>query len=257
MLTSKTLRMLVLAYSDQQLVTGSAMLLVAFIRLSMGKISIYHFTLVVDMAWFASNTHLITLTVLSEYLKMNAAARKWRLVAIISMGFLLLIATILSSNESWVGGLNCPAVCLTQQFSLILPAFSPATIYSLITFLVGYMVHVTPLFRLSREGWTGFKSSIRKIYERSQPRNRICQTIHRVSGEAISLTCEVLSSTVMAMLFHTAWFVFRTFQIFSDRKAGQKLINGDGSENAWSFGQVLAVLLLVLNTTSVIEFFCG
>jgi hypothetical protein len=57
------------------------------------------------------------------------------------------------------------------------------------------------------------------------------------------------------MTFHTIWFVFRAFQLFSDRQAGQRLINGDGLENSWSFGQVLAILLLVLNITAAVEFF--
>ena len=71
----------------------------------------------------------------------------------------------------------------------------------------------------------------------------------------MSSSSHVLSSTVMAMSFHTAWFVFRSFQLFSDRSAGQRLIVGDGLENTWSFGQMLALLLLILNITAAIESF--
>jgi hypothetical protein len=253
-MTSETLRMLILGFSDQQLVTGSAILLVAFMRFPGGNITIYHFTLVVDMAWFASNTHLITLTVLAEYLKTAAEARRWRVAAILCMGTLLFVATILASNESWIGAFNCPASCLTQQFSLTWQ-FNPATLYSLLTFLVGYTVHIIPLFQTTRNCWRSMKSHILDFHKQARPRMKVLLALHRSLETLVGSASEIFSSTVMAMSFHTIWFVFRAFQLFSDRQAGQTLINGDGLENVWSFGQVLAILLLVLNITAAVEVF--
>jgi len=120
---------------------------------------------------------------------------------------------------------------------------------------VGYTVHIIPLFQTTRDGWKALKSRIRDFYEQARPRMKVLLMLHQSFESLVSSALEIFSSTVMAMTFHTIWFVFRAFQLFSDRQAGQRLINGDGLENVWSFGQVLAILLLVLNITAAVEFF--
>ena len=77
--TPKFMEKLILGFSDQQLMTGLGILLVAFVRLPKGQISAYHFVLAVNTAWFSANTHLITLTVLSPYLKKSSAVRNCRI----------------------------------------------------------------------------------------------------------------------------------------------------------------------------------
>ena len=59
----KVLESFVLALSDQQLVTGLAVLLAGFSRCD---ISLYSFSMVFNMAWFACTTHLYSLTVLKR-----------------------------------------------------------------------------------------------------------------------------------------------------------------------------------------------
>ena len=61
------LRNAVLMLSDQQLVTGIALLASGYSQLSYG-LSSYHWQLIVYLAWFSSLTHLTTLTAL-RYLK--------------------------------------------------------------------------------------------------------------------------------------------------------------------------------------------
>lgn len=53
----------VLSLSDTQLVTGIAILVPAFAKLSNGSITMYHFTIVLDLGWIASNTYNLTLLV--------------------------------------------------------------------------------------------------------------------------------------------------------------------------------------------------
>lgn len=57
------LRRIVLMFSDQQVVTGIALLASGYAQLSSG-ISNYHWQMLVYLAWFSSLTHLSTLTVL-------------------------------------------------------------------------------------------------------------------------------------------------------------------------------------------------
>lgn len=49
----------VLALSDQQLLTGLAILIASLCQLC--SISVYHFAVVGDLAWFSSNVHITTL----------------------------------------------------------------------------------------------------------------------------------------------------------------------------------------------------
>ena len=53
--------------SDTQLVSGIAMLISASKKLRDGSISVYHFNIVTDLAWFSSNTHILTLLVIRSF----------------------------------------------------------------------------------------------------------------------------------------------------------------------------------------------
>src|ERR1700734_1263414 len=63
----------ILGLSDQQLVTGLAILITGYYLHC--KISYYHFNLVINLAWFSSTTHLATLLALKEYFKKRPALR--------------------------------------------------------------------------------------------------------------------------------------------------------------------------------------
>lgn len=55
----------ILAFSDQQVLTGISILASGFSQLCLG-ISAYHWQTVVNLAWLSSMTHLITLTSLKR-----------------------------------------------------------------------------------------------------------------------------------------------------------------------------------------------
>ncbi len=74
---ASTLRKAVLMFSDQQLVTGIALLVSGYAQLQYG-IPAYHWQIIVYLAWFSSLTHLITLTLLRQYFRDNPAIRSWR-----------------------------------------------------------------------------------------------------------------------------------------------------------------------------------
>jgi hypothetical protein len=54
---------IILAFSDQQLVTGLALLISIYIK---GDITVYTFQVATSLAWFSSTIHLATLVVLKE-----------------------------------------------------------------------------------------------------------------------------------------------------------------------------------------------
>jgi len=145
-------------------------------RFRSGSISIYHFNLIVDIAWFSSSTQLDTLNVLKTYFREHPVVRTWRLLAIISMGCLLFSAQILQSNITWAGGINCPAVCLTQEFSTN-GLREPLTLIVLLLILWGYITSVLLLFDWSRMRLEVLQRKVSSFYEKLSPESRFDRDI--------------------------------------------------------------------------------
>lgn len=97
---------LILAISDQQLVTGLAMLIGAFSQLNCG-ISFYHWQVATTLAWFASITHLATLPFLQEFLQRHKFLLCLRVMLMSGVAIMLSIALLRSGNP------EIPAMCGT------------------------------------------------------------------------------------------------------------------------------------------------
>lgn len=80
---SKGLERFVLALSDQQLVTGLAILIAAYTNRC--TLTLYNFNIVATLAWFSSTTHLSTLAVLRVYFMDRPRVRDWRVAAMLSL----------------------------------------------------------------------------------------------------------------------------------------------------------------------------
>lgn len=87
-----------LAMSDAQIVTGLSILVVGFAQINCG-ISIFHWHMVVRLAWFSSVTHITTLTFLRRYIHDNRGIRILRLVLMLALMLLLAIALIPTGGE--------------------------------------------------------------------------------------------------------------------------------------------------------------
>ena len=104
----------ILAFCDQQVVTGISILISGFSQLNTG-LSSYHWQSVVNLAWLSSVTHLITLTSLRRQARENISFRWWRIIAMSIMAAMLMGAlvpigylTVVNSNIPY----SFPAWCL-------------------------------------------------------------------------------------------------------------------------------------------------
>ncbi|KAF2691577.1 hypothetical protein K458DRAFT_398025 [Lentithecium fluviatile CBS 122367] len=86
----------ILALSDQQLVTGLAVLVSAYLK---ADITLYSFQVVSALAWFSSVIHLATLVVLKKYLRENPGVRYVRIAVMLAIAGLLLASQIQSSGK--------------------------------------------------------------------------------------------------------------------------------------------------------------
>lgn len=96
--------------SDQQLLVGIAMLVAGFA--SHCSITVYHFSIVFDLAWFSSNTHLASFGVLQVYLAERPSLRTWRVFLMLIILTGIIIATVLQGHWRWSTSANSPAHCL-------------------------------------------------------------------------------------------------------------------------------------------------
>ena len=154
-------------FSDQQLVTGIAILVSGYAQLPCG-LSSYHWQMIVYLAWFSSLTHLTTLTVLRQYFRRNPAARLWRAVLMLLMVTLLGIALLPTGDGWWLvgGSAGLPALCYFKRLVAQTPeerleidyVQTPSMIISIMVLFSGYL---TRLIKLSKQATAFTKRWIR------------------------------------------------------------------------------------------------
>ena len=109
---TQALQSAVLTFSDQQSITGTAILVSGYSQLACG-LAIYHWQVTVDLAWFSSVTHLTTLTCLRHYFHRRPALRIWR---ILLMGITVAMLACAIGSTGFLGietfSLSYPAWCL-------------------------------------------------------------------------------------------------------------------------------------------------
>ena len=108
---TEALQNAVLAFSDQQIVTGIAILVSAYVQISCG-LQVYHWKVAVDLALFSSITHLTTLTCLRDYFRKRKSLRTMRLIFMGTIGLMLSVALGTTGHE--VNAVSLPAWCLFQ-----------------------------------------------------------------------------------------------------------------------------------------------
>ena len=152
---SKGLEKFILALSDQQLVTGLAVLIAGFI--SPCSMSIYHFNIIAALGWFSSTTHLSTLAVLRAYFIEHPTLRTWRVVAMLFVLVLLIITRVVTLASTLDNSL--PVRCaFTRASSRNLSSLPILSIVGIMIFLVAtYSARIVRLYSLdpawSAQAW--------------------------------------------------------------------------------------------------------
>lgn len=96
-----------LGFSDQQLVTGLAILVAALANRS--QLTLYELQIVFCLAWFSATTHVATLQVLREYFYDNAVVRNWRILGILAFTVLICffqVILLLAGDPQTTNGVN-------------------------------------------------------------------------------------------------------------------------------------------------------
>lgn len=274
-----TLRQCVLVFSDQQIVTGIAILIAGFASFS--EISVYHFQIVIYLGWMSSSVHLSALTMLAEYLGKRRALLSWRIVGMMMLFVLLLVALIPTASNYWavlipsddstdddiylISGWAIPAKCFWLR--TYGNGVNPDAPLGFILLLVSYIWKIGGLFKTSRgfhHRWIRgvpeyyLEKMISREAVRSAARSKGKQTIWRYRffmGIYVVVIAffEFGASFAASLWLSFVGLVFGTMQIEIPRS--QNLVWSRSVENKWSFGQIVPLVLLIQPLGAVLEQF--
>ena len=179
----KPLGKAILMFSDQQIVTGIALLASGYSQLPNG-LDAYHWQILVYLAWLSSFTHLTTLTVLRDYFQDHPATRSWRIVLMIVTVSLLGIALLPTGNQWWLNSgpdtSGVPALCFFQARNFNKQAFGMSPHESttqplsmVISILVLFFGYITRMVQLWPEA-----SNFTRSWLRTKPGIAIKRALH-------------------------------------------------------------------------------
>ncbi|MCJ1288250.1 hypothetical protein MMC26_007605 [Xylographa opegraphella] len=248
----------VLGLADVQLLTGTSMLLVAFLKCD---ITTYHFSIITDLVWFSSSSHLTAMLILSDYLQEYHAARFWRVVLMGTMCLLLMVATILETNQLWYDRLPVPVRCtfLTTAGNMKGPIVG-FTFLTFILLVYGYSTTVLPLFspindliEAKSKRFENWMKASRKPSQGKSAMARLLYTIIKLTFKYVYYYFQYVN-----FLFDLIFYGLGVWFLFDDIAAGQLYMDSSsGGTQSWGFGQLMPMFLLSLPILTILEIFWG
>lgn len=267
----------VLTLSDQQLIAGLAILTAGFLKHC--SISVYHFSLVGDLAWFSCNVHMTTLNLLNSYFRAHPTLRNSRVFLMTVMLIMMLAAIVLQGHRHWYDSYNCDAQCV---FDDLLGNISGSPAYwmklNICMLIYGYGGSFLCLFeRLSNAFilyfWTTPVMRMRyglislgrlKAYLRASSSIAAFPAWLAVGAAEILLAiilrvyitiAALLGSTVVNLYVDVFYFAYGVWGFTQDRAtASSDMV---GNENEMGFGQIVAPLLLASTIMTFQESYIG
>ena len=133
---------ILLGLSNHHLLTCLAILITAFVRMVKGCMTVYHFTICLDLAWFSPNIHSMTLVILSAHLQQRPrrlqridmlgqqkrpsrglhprrerfpALTGLRMVLMIACSIILITGQVITGHRNWDSLYTCPVNCVRQD----------------------------------------------------------------------------------------------------------------------------------------------
>lgn len=146
-----------LGFSDQQLVTGLAILIAALVNRF--QLTLYELRIAFCLAWFSATTHIATLRILREYFYDHAVVRNWRVLGIFIFTALISffqVILLLAGDSHTTDGVNYgkPIQCIISGDSRVqnLDFFNALNrVYLIVYLLVLYVPPTLALFEDPRK----------------------------------------------------------------------------------------------------------
>lgn len=243
-----------------------------------GTIVVYHFNLVTDLAWFSSNTHLLSLLVITSFMDRDEdekspssghrithkdVLRYVRTFLMVILAALLLYCSYISGYYDWYGEMPCPALCIKDQLQGNRSSLGGLplkwTIVNFVLVLSSYPFYIIATFPIARQA---IRDLFRARFERLTNKNNWGTSARRLN---YGLCCFAFFwfSDVEAVLELVAWFALGLYWTIGDRQRvrslsypnGQPIISNPewDSLGSFGFGQMVPLFLLLLPCLTLIE----
>jgi hypothetical protein len=264
-----------LALSDQQLVTGLAMLVAALARYS--SITVYSMNVVMALVFFSSIVHLATLDIITSELRRNKLLKGIRVVLMLITLLFLVFVLILQLSSTWTvrsRQSDLFLICALPHFGLN-DFFLVVSIFAVIIPLcVAYYEKFWRLYAEVEEPscsdipllWWQRRYGIDPVEDRvTQYKRRALEPIYR-SGSRTTIAIrgwllvesyifnELCNSRAGAIANLLAANVYGSARIFMARQESE---GTSGPFNTMGFGQIVPLALLILPVFTAIESVSG
>lgn len=274
----------VLGYADQQIATGIAILMAAFIK--MQDISVYHLHVVIYLAWMSSNTHISAVSLLQAEFR-NSKRPKWRALRIFGMsaiGIMTIAMLVPTTSIYWDELANTlspysagsPAICFWRiRYQ---SGFSGDSIWSFTVMTVSLLWKGLLLFNTSHKfvkftvrrvvlgtisKWLDFVLARRGRSRRApnlltQAKKMGMTLIFKVLLAlyvALWLLLELSGSFVISLWMCAIGLAWGSTRILLHRSYISEVVLK--KENEWGFGQILPIMLLVVPVLGCMETLSG
>ncbi|KAI0476560.1 hypothetical protein GGR56DRAFT_643353 [Xylariaceae sp. FL0804] len=283
----RSLQPAVLMVSDQQLVTGLSILAVGFITHC--TISQYHFYIVTTLGTISFIVHQTSIDALRVYLHGQTTMKLWRVALMTLMLGLIIVATDITSDGNFSQNLAPPTQCIWDTYSggglslwLVLLLWNYVNVVKVC--FPGAFHRVIPKRKSldHRESFSDLLERLRRKHTRMVRESRQMQ--ERASAMPFPLgfitmmrgTLRLRTLDVAPFIFHACiialytvhqifksevidlWLTYmmlgyETIAIYQIKALGSSTGERIGSENVWGFGQILALLLLILPLMSILD----
>ncbi|KAL4804302.1 hypothetical protein BDV18DRAFT_29639 [Aspergillus unguis] len=268
----KPLRTVVLAMSDQQLVTGIAILVSGFSQIPCG-LSLYHWQIITTLTWFSTTTHFATLPFVQQYLRRNKVLLYFRVVLMFTLAIMLAVALIPKADNYPFDSLARPAKCVMDKPDLgfNINGEGVQILLSELILLGALLVRLLRMFPTSR----GISAqALQQVRVKGQKLIIwSCERLERCSRSVGLLTAMPLVFALASIIsvqafvdflrsgafelfwlfFSLIWGTIRLFAVRMSLPDDNKVLE----EDAWGFGQFVPVLLLFIPVLLVAEGWSG
>ncbi|KAH7093139.1 hypothetical protein FB567DRAFT_609533 [Paraphoma chrysanthemicola] len=265
-----------LVISDFQLVTGLSILISGYTQLQCG-ISKYHWQKIVQLAWFSSITHLCCLTFLRDYFVRNTLAQFWRIPGMVVLVLMLALALSPTALYTWdyngavmVHDLAAPAIC--SFFPHQLPngftdrAGVQRMAISISMLIAGMALRLCRLYQSPTVMYLTIRARCSAVSKRvlwaifsSTGRDSFSSTAITILAYrpalAAFLCYRILFDLASSKAFEVWWLALSFTWGILNLWHQERDIEPESRE--WSFGQVIALVLLVAPVCALIEGYCA
>ncbi|KAF7515230.1 hypothetical protein G7054_g14680 [Neopestalotiopsis clavispora] len=262
----KCVHHVIIVLSDQQMFTGIAIMSAGFRGLQSRDISVYHFQIVLYLAWMSSSVHLSAVTLLGSYLRQHRGILLWRFAGMLVLLVMLIVALVPTISNDW--GISWWNGMLDGRTGWAIPAHcfwgrlwgdgvGPDAPFGFIILAISYMWKMGGLFDVTTATYRNhvenpIKDAVLRcltyaaIKYRDSGRSWLwLWTFRLMLGVALPTMAiiEYGTSFAASLWLSLTSLVYGTLQIFIPRN--QMIPLTGFSENSWGFGQLVPLILLI------------